>query len=177
MKTFDNVLSEDTLALVNSELLSNIKKSCWRVSNFVWDNPIRIGTVGNCLITDVSDELHDLIVRDITKHIPKFNYFNIIYHIWDKDSGVSLHDDTGHAAGITIYLSKEWDINYGGVFLYKPKNGKDGFYNAIVPKFNMMVYNDEFEMHMVTNISSLAPYPRISLQIWGEDEPYPENDI
>ena len=81
MKTFDNVLSEDTLALVNSELLSNIKKSCWRVSNFVWDNPIRIGTVGNCLITDVSDELHDLIVRDITKHIPKFNYFNIIYHL------------------------------------------------------------------------------------------------
>ena len=86
-------------------------------------------------------------------------------------AGIANHNDSHVGLGATLYLNKFWDINWGGLFVWKDKDEKKEYkLNAIFPKQNMLIINDECELHLVTPTAATIPYPRITIQIWYENK-------
>ena len=165
MKLHKNVLSDNSIKKFHDELNYNFANSRWTASSFFWQPDITVGIVGNCMSTVISDELKEMILTDIGHLLPKCSYHLMQIYVWTKNSGISLHNDDDRL-GVTIYMNQTWDMDYGGIFLWQPKNESE--FKVIVPEFNAMVVNDEDERHMVTPISPLVDQFRITIQIWGQ---------
>ena len=167
MKIINNVLSSNTYSECLSELSENFNKRCWASSLFMWSEEIHDGIKGSCISAKVSTTLSEKIEKDIQKYLPQtYKSLYLQFHVFQYYSGVAVHNDGDRKFGATIYLNKEWDANWGGIFLWK-ENQNDDLLNGVLPKPNMMVLNDEKQIHMVTPISPDCKEPRCSIQIWG----------
>ena len=165
MQIHKNVLNAETISLFEKELNTNLASKCWAVSSFAWPENITIGVQGSCVSSNLSKGLEHKIINDIKELLPPYRELVIQCYVWDKNSGISKHDDHNFKFGATIYMNKTWDMNYGGIFLWAP-NGETEF-RAIIPECNNMVVNDKREQHMVTSISPYIKEPRITIQVWG----------
>jgi hypothetical protein len=61
---------------------------------------------------------------------------------WIQHAQEELMD--GYNGGITIYLNKSWDEDWGGIFLYKDGNTTNGFYpkpNRCIMQCNDIPYS------------------------------------
>ena len=61
---------------------------------------------------------------------------SVMFYYWTPVSHIPWHDDGMYKGGITIYLNEEWDINQGGLFMFKNPDGK---ISAIEPVRNRLV--------------------------------------
>ena len=95
-----------------------------------------------------------------------YQYLNptVSFYVWQRGSHIPWHNDTSHTIGSTIYLNEYWDINNGGLFLWK--DTKDNCIKAEVPEFNKMVLNVNNIAHAVSMISTSSPDLRLSMQVW-----------
>jgi hypothetical protein len=167
MKIYKNVLSDGLLKNCLLEIENNKKRDCWALSNFFWDNNIKKGVTGGCAVSKVSEHLRMNIKDELCNIDSMFNSkITCQFYVWNSYSGISSHNDAKHKFGGTIYLNSFWDIDYGGVFLWD-ENDK---VNAFCPEYNSMIVNAEKQIHRVTSISPVAPYPRLTIQIWGTRE-------
>jgi Rps23 Pro-64 3,4-dihydroxylase Tpa1-like proline 4-hydroxylase len=164
MQVATNVLNDITIKEI-FERFQNLKTpgNKWNISQFRWSNKLHYGSYGSCVHHLLADPLSTEIECQIKKLLPEYKEFEIQFYVWMKGSAISLHTDGLDRFGATIYLNRDWNIDHGGLFVYK----NDEKFNAIVPSFNTMVINNQNEPHMVTHISPLAPEDRYSLQIWG----------
>ena len=165
MLVIKDVLSTETLRDVRMDLSGKLKQRCWGLSDFLWDPELKKGIVGSCASSTVESPIAEKIVRDVEKFLPQtYSRLQIAYYAWMRNSGIALHDDGAphYSFGATLYLNKDWDADYGGLFVYE----EDGI-KVILPEFNTMVVNDNRTPHRVTNVSPLSNQTRISLQIWG----------
>lgn len=163
MKFFENVLEESIVEDLAIDVKQNFKKFNWVISTLTWQKELFLSSIGPVYVTEVDLNLQNKIENSICKYFPRYKSLQIYHYLWDKNSSISVHDDGERKFGATIYLNKNWDINHGGIFLYKT-NEK---WNANIPKFNSMTLNDEFGDHLVTIISPNATEFRHTLQIWG----------
>lgn len=170
MKIYRNSLSTSLHDECIKEFYSNNEKRVWGSSTLNWMPQIKIGIVGECLSTYLSDELKKKVEDEIKDHLPDYNSLTIQFFCWMANSGISLHDDSGHRFGATIYLNSHWDADWGGVFLWHENTNDrfDGLFHGLVPSVNTMVVNDSRQLHMVTPVSPKAPDVRLTLQIWGK---------
>jgi Rps23 Pro-64 3,4-dihydroxylase Tpa1-like proline 4-hydroxylase len=58
------------------------------------------------------------------------NYFKFIIHIMKKNAGINWHMDNHVEYGITYYLNKRWNKNWGGEFMFT-HNGQNGYIPVI----------------------------------------------
>jgi Rps23 Pro-64 3,4-dihydroxylase Tpa1-like proline 4-hydroxylase len=166
MKIIENVLSDETLILCKSEIEKNISSDCWKVSSFFWPENLYKGHLGNVFISRINNVLAENILNNIKKNIPSYNKIDIFLYVWDKGSGINLHNDNNHKFGATIYMNPEWFMDWGGLFLYVDSKTKEQKF--LIPKFNTMVVNDCKEQHLVTSVSPYCGQCRITLQIWAQ---------
>ena len=165
MKTVFNILSTDVIAQAHAELDAFKKETRWASSQNFWMDCLHTGTIiGSVTQTFASPSLTSLVHNAIRNYIPKCNNIVVQHYLWHPLSGINMHGDAGYTFGATIYLTPVWDINWGGLFVYETSNGL----KATPPTFNSININTEQTPHMVTTVSPLAPYPRHTLQIWGE---------
>jgi len=165
MKFFENVLKEETLFIVNSELNNNMKKAVWNSSRLVWQNTLTSNNSGAVLTKPVSEACKNKVVEDVKTFVPNTEKIFINMHIWDLGSGIALHDDASYKFASTLYLNSNWHPNYGGWFIWKDEKEK---WNAFLPEHNNLVLNDNKQYHTVTPISPTSPELRLTLQIFGE---------
>ena len=174
MKIHENVLPLSLLNKCIDELVSYEKAQVWGISNCFWEEGLKEGLSGTVSMTMVSKEISSEIHTVLEKYFSKImgEDYNIMYqyYIWNKLSGIASHNDAAYELGATLYLNKTWDINFGGLFVWKEKGEKISGYklNALCPKQNMLVINDECEEHVVTPTAHNIPYPRITIQIWAK---------
>ena len=168
MKFYNDVLSKETYDLVIEDIKSNIKKNVWTTSAF-WEERLTSGAPPSCAICHITDiAVHRMITKELVDKLPTFNNLRLNYHLWGRGSNINSHDDLADSTrvfGGTLYLNKEWDIDFGGLFIWQDSNEE---WKVHFPTCNSMVINDEGHRHLVTPISYDAPEFRISLQIWGE---------
>jgi len=165
MIQYTNVLSQQLLADINEERERKKKDEfCWRVGQFFWQDSLLYGVTNSCVSALLSDSLRTRLENELRDKLPPFNEIIAQHYVWLRGSGIAKHDDGAHNFGATIYLNKNWDINYGGVFLWKPENSAE--YKTIVPEYNTMVVNTKAEEHLVTPIALNAPEYRHTVQIW-----------
>ena len=181
MKIHENVLSPELLKKCSEELAKEQNSQGWAISNIIWPAHLQEGLIGNVFIRFLSEEtavdIHKALKKYFSKLDPGYELIttgyemSYQYYVWNKMAGIANHDDRTYGAGATLYLNTFWDSNWGGLFVWKDKNEKKGYkLNAICPKQNMLIINDEHEVHLVTPTAVNIPYPRITIQIWYEDK-------
>jgi|TARA_B100001996_G_scaffold233879_1_gene180560 hypothetical protein len=167
MKLIRNVLPESTIKLFNSEMDRMLDQRCWSLSSTTWGSTLHDGIDGVCAAATPSAMLLVKLRTIIKKYFPSSRNLNCNYHLWLSKSGINWHDDKmpNRTFGATLYLN-DWQKDWGGLFLWEDKEKE---IHCICPKAGTLVINTEYEEHSVTQVSSLAKYPRRSIQIWGED--------
>jgi hypothetical protein len=165
LKIYKNVLSVETLDQIKRETIEKFHQQCWSPSSLFWEKNLLEGIQGDCLSTMASDDLHKNIIDEIKHILPKCSKTIVQHYVWAKNSGIAVHNDGGFFFGATIYMNASWDINHGGIFLWKESEGSE--YKVILPEFNTLVLNDEQQNHIVTPVSAYCNEPRITIQIWG----------
>lgn len=168
MQVYKQVLSAATLEWFRQSTISKFEAQCWSFSSSLWSKDILRGVVGECMTSRLDDDLKAAILKEIVHLLPQCSEYTLQHYIWCKNSGISKHDDAGHKFGATIYMNSDWDINYGGIFLWRRREETDQEMKLIVPEFNSMILNTDHSVHMVTSVSALAPDYRVTLQIWGD---------
>jgi Rps23 Pro-64 3,4-dihydroxylase Tpa1-like proline 4-hydroxylase len=168
MLKYSNVLSQQLLEDIKVERENKQKNGHeWKVGEFFWQDKLLYGVTNSCVASAVSNSLKHRIETELKSKLPPFTNLLVQHYIWLRGSGISKHHDTGHGFGATVYLNEEWDINYGGIFLWKEKTASD--YIGIVPTYNSMVVNTTKEEHLVTPISLNSPQLRYTIQIWPQN--------
>jgi len=150
-------LSEDTAkeASTYCDKLLNSTDHCW-TTNFGWlagkpreyADPERERYNNLVLVHQIvktNRPLYDKIVADIKRHYPDLEpetENSVQYFVWTGGSNIEWHCDfTKHVekkrnGAITIYLNRNWDIEWGGDFLYKDSNRK---VQRVTPDYNLAV--------------------------------------
>jgi hypothetical protein len=163
MKILKSVLDQETMDNVKKDIDELFSQNVWSSSQMLWPKNILKKVTGDCSICRVKENIAEQIKKCLLDKLPPAEKMDLQYYIWKQNSGISLHDDRGYKYGATIYLNNEWDINDGGIFLWKEGSELKGF----CPEYNSMVINTETQPHLVTSISPLASQFRHTIQIWG----------
>ena len=166
MLIYRTVLSDNTLQAIDQEQQNLTLQPQWQSSALHWQNVLLEGIDGECLSTEVSSNLKELILNDIAKLLPPTSNLMIQHYLWMRNSGIAWHEDSHKKFGATIYLNKEWHVNWGGIFLYAVENrSPQDELKAVFPAHNTMIVNDLQEYHAVTPVN--VKVVRTTLQIWG----------
>jgi hypothetical protein len=169
MKIYSEVLSEDLLDLCKKDVLKKQKQLVWGSSCFKWDHNLQKNIDGVCLHCFITDKkIKNLLEAELSIAFKNYDYneLDYQYYIWDSYSGISPHDDSIYKFGATLYLNSNC-IYSGGLFVWQDNECPENFYRCLNPQENMMVVNDNREMHFVTTISPHAIEYRYTIQIWG----------
>lgn len=167
MQVVENFIDVDFINNVLKENKELIYSNIWR-TNLGWQDEI-VSPNGVVLIRSLSDDQKNVLIDSLKKHelIPldcnieldaqAYMWHNLSFIPWhsDKDSD----DEVRFAA--TLYLNKDWDDNWGGLFLYKINNQ----IFAEAPRFNKLVFNDKNYEHATSMLTSTAPF-RQSVQLF-----------
>lgn len=132
-----------------------------------WHKGLYEGNFGPVYVMRFPDHIQEQIVAK-TKTISDssdYEFGTTFLHIWQPGSGINWHMDSVDGMeriGMTIYLNKEWSVNWGGIFLWE----KDGTTGWIKPQYNCAVWFKSPLWHSVSLITRAAIEPRISIQIF-----------
>jgi len=80
-------------------------------------------------------------------------------HSWRYGSGINWHNDANHKYGITYYINRRWNDQWGGEFMFKDNN-QHGF---IPVRGNSVIIVKQSCMHKVNQVLS-PTVPRITIQ-------------
>lgn len=162
---YKNVLPLDFFNKFTNHINDNLNQSTWTSSLF-WKKPLTKNSVP-LIIKKIDDpELLNTIITSfikLNKKHKRYRYEEVFFYIWPSFSYINWHDDHSWDIASSIYINEHWDINDGGLFLYKHK-GENKFY---CPEFNTCVVNQNHLSHATTMIVPNAPH-RLSIQIFGK---------
>ena len=86
---------------------------------------------------------------------------------------LNTHDDTGDVAerraAYVMGFSKNWRTDWGGQLLFLDEHGNTT--SGVNPKFNSLTLFKVPRTHIVTQVSSFAGGPRLSITGWLRDDP------
>ena len=163
MILIEDSITDDLYQKCVEELNKKVSENCWGSSSLNWNSLIKQGVLGSCIITTVSDNIHQLLEQELKSSLPTYTELILQYYIWQPQSGIGWHNDAwkNRLFGATLYLNDEWNPNNGGWFIWEDDDG----YHTILPKKKLLVLNDNCQHHCVTPV---AIDFRCTIQIWGE---------
>jgi len=92
--------------------------------------------------------------------IKNFDFkLNFYIHVMGKNSGINWHEDTNCEFGVTYYLNRRWNINWGGEFMFT-HNGQNGY---IPVTGNSLIIIKTPLLHKVNPVL-INHIPRITIQ-------------
>jgi len=120
------------------------------ITNSLWDSDL-VRESSEVFISklDIKNILYEKITNEIKKHITfKYRACNVSFFFWPKNSYLAWHYDLYRAGAVTIYLNDDWQINDGGLYLYK----NDDIINAVVPEKNLAIITDYKVFHGISSV-------------------------
>jgi Rps23 Pro-64 3,4-dihydroxylase Tpa1-like proline 4-hydroxylase len=173
MKYYDNFLpenlAEELYNLGNNVMFGKHNEKVHFWTNYRWDQSIiKDSAAVICIqlpehfLSIIDDILikKQLLNEELDVTLTKGSSASI--NVWTKNSYIPTHKDGTHRKAITIYLTKDWNYNDGGLFNWKDKNIKEWY--TVTPLFNRAVLNDDNHTHGTTPVTS--DRFRITLQIF-----------
>lgn len=163
---FENVFEERfcTFLLANARARLSDSSEFAR-SNFHWMPSIRNASAA-VLVRDYDEKLARLILDALlTRQIIDNDRYGVMNYAWTKLSYIPWHHDQTHTDALTIYLNDNWDMDWGGLFLFKEN---DGPIQGFAPRFNCAVKNSANVAHCTTPVNLDAPEPRFTIQLFSK---------
>ena len=166
---------EQTLRIFDNFLDDALYKECYEYStsklsspeisfrtNHFWE-PRIVKDSNLVLIHDLSpdNDLHQKISDTIKQKCNLDTLKSIMFYYWTQGSHIPWHNDGIYKGGLTIYLNKSWDEDWGGIFLYKDGNNIGGYY----PKPNRSIMQCGGIPHSVAP-TSINSDIRLTIQIF-----------
>ena len=169
MNIIKNAITEETAELATKRAIELLGQDVWRSNRDTWDKDLLCGTSGKVLIAQLDSDIRKLVLDDVSEQLPHHNDndLSITFHVGLAESGIAMHDDSGHKFGATIYLNKVWHPDFGGLFLWMEDENNPARLKAYVPEYRSMVLNDEYQNHMVTRVAPKLSEIRLTIQIFG----------
>jgi len=165
MITIKNNFLDETF--INNFIQNIIKESqeykpIWK-SNINWGDNIVKGS-SLVLAYEINKENLNYIKSKFIELNDKFKDKEIVGHfyIWTKGSHIPMHNDSNYEYGCTIYLNKYWDIDWGGLYIWKEGDKL----NIEKPEFNKLIINKGNTKHGTTLLNYNAPEERLTLQVF-----------
>ncbi len=156
IKTFYNFLEFDFIQNLKKTVKDKIFKNEWITSL--------------CWIDSVKKSSQPVLIMKLTDEVEIYQYFQkkynevfsetinkkieINYYLWPRLSFIPFHSDGKNRFASTIYLNESWDKDLGGLYLYEQNNE----IKALVPTFNMCVFNNDNLYHGTSLTTVDAPY-------------------
>lgn len=163
---YTNVLQEELAKELYVDSMTTLRSSLpiWR-SNFAWGEEV-IQDSNTVLIRDfTAPQAAKVLTPLFEKGIITHKTWKVMNYIWLPQSYIPWHTDSEYTEAITIYLNPEWNVNFGGIYLYSDQ--KSPHINGWIPAFNTAVKNDSSVLHS-TSLLSAAAYPRVTLQLFSK---------
>ena len=162
--TKNNFLDE---TFINNFIQNIIKKSqeykpIWK-SNINWgENIVKDSSL--VLAYEINKEHLNYIKSKFVELDDKFKDKEIVGHfyIWTRGSYIPMHNDSNYEYGCTIYLNKHWEIDWGGLYIWKDNDKL----NIEKPEFNKLIINKGNTKHGTTLLNYNVPEERLTLQIF-----------
>ncbi len=169
---YSNILNEDLILKIKTYLDEILHKDVWIFSD-CWNKKLTENSTKILLHQISSDNIILKSVKSSIENKLKINFdkskwdFTLCIYLWGKMTNIAWHNDVDYDYNGTIYLNKTWDIDDGGIFLWR--NNKTGKIEGIPSHYNTMVVNledvtDPLNMHSVTMISPNIKDDRLTLQ-------------
>ena len=153
-------LPQDLITEIMGYVEKNLDRYMW-TTNLSWNS----GIVEKGSQVSILDLKETIFCEQIKQHyldleiLPSLKSFHPQMYVWQRGSHIPWHDDSHVNSASTIYLNIEWDINSGGLFLYK----EDDQIKAEVPEYNKMIFSEKIK-HAVTMITPSSPDVRVTMQ-------------
>lgn len=115
-------------------------------------------------------DLNSKICAAVNEKLDGYRVHNdtIYIYLWTNMSRIEWHNDShaksSRCGAVTIYLNQNWELEWGGDFLYKDT---DNNVQRISPSFNKGVFITDIE-HRTTPV--IGKKIRKTLQIWIEPD-------
>jgi len=141
------------------------QEKTWSINENFWEAGLLESIPGVCSQQYIEGQLKEKLEEELSEHLPEYDEILFQFYNWHRLSGIGIHDDGGWGWGATIYLNDDWNINWGGIFMWD--DGGETL-KALNPVYNTLIINAPTpQKHLVTLISPLAPQTRKTIQIWG----------
>jgi|TARA_R110000744_G_scaffold10520_7_gene32696 hypothetical protein len=172
VREFESFLCPYLLSDIEDDLASKISSGIAPgVDRGKWDPSLWQGLRGSCFSFKLDKGLNHRLTKYIRNEVEvtPFKGLGASFHVWEPHSGINWHPDPIYAWGATIYLNKIWKHEYGGIFQWTAGdvNDESSIVHEVLPRYNLMVLNDEQQMHMVTPVSTKAIEYRTTLQLFA----------
>lgn len=123
-----NFLPNQEYKRIHNEIFKERKKLKYQNSNKTWEKiltdnltpPSRLDIDPSYFSFYKTLLLHQPFIKINSKNI------NFIIHGMSNNSGINWHDDGHVGYGVTYYINKRWNFNWGGEFMFK-HNGNHGY--------------------------------------------------
>ena len=100
-------------------------------------------------------------------HLEQPELFEMFVSAYHPGDFLSQHTDEERGIAFIFHLSWDWKPEYGGTFMLEKEEGEG--YDAYVPGWGdlcIMELGETGQNHMVTQVSDLAPRPRLAITGW-----------
>tara|TARA_R100001244_G_C5105164_1_gene119785 strand:+ start:70 stop:597 length:528 start_codon:yes stop_codon:yes gene_type:complete len=164
VKYIRNVLSEKLISDIKSYAVENKDRAVWTTNHLLWAEQIVRDSSSVDILNLKNTPLEKKILSDFKKFIDfkKYNCVALNYYRWHPGSFIPFHNDKIYDLASSIYLTKDWDSNYGGLFLFEDS---EQFLKAVVPSYNNGIINSNSVVHGTSIVSPKAPI-RETLQLF-----------
>ena len=164
MQIIENVFTEDVLTKLYDFTRSGRQPTN---TNFFNYNANVVGMSNAVFCFELEEELKAIVFSQLInkKVLPSIPTKSQAYmHLFSRNSFIPWHDDSNYIFTITVYLNKEWHIDFGGLFIYKENNEL----KCLFPKYNTAVSFVPPIGHTTTTTNINASF-RESLQIFVKE--------
>jgi len=144
----------------------NIKLEPVTKNNF-W-NPNLLKNLKNCPDSSFLNPNHPILekLKNILSDNPyiKIDCSKIYYqmHSMRNNAGINWHNDVGHDYGITYYINRRWNHEFGGEFLFTDESS-----NGFIPVIgnSMVILKSPFQHKVTPVLNSIVPRKTIQMFI------------
>lgn len=158
IKVYKNFFDSDCLKLIEESIEKSKNTANLRTSypSNNWGSDI-IHQSAPVMVYDMQDV--DILRERLTDNKSQIKHLDIDFttaqfmiYYWPVGSYIPWHNDAHATWTATLYCNKVWDMDWGGLFLYKEEDK----ILAEVPEWNKLIIQTDKEWHCTTSIT--RPY-------------------
>ncbi len=166
IRLFDRVFEPEfaSFLLANARLELS-RGTGFTKSNLQWQEVVRRDSAV-VLVRKFDEILSSLILdRLIARGMIEGREYKVMNFAWTRLSFIPWHNDGHHSEAITVYLNEQWELDWGGLFMWEDEERQ---IRAVPPNFNTGIRNRANINHSTTMVALDAPEPRFTLQLFAK---------
>jgi len=163
MKIYNDFFDSDCLKYIEEQIERSKNTASLRTSypSYNWPNYI-IQDSTPVIIYDMYDA--DILLNRLEEVMEIKNPVTFMIYYWPVGSYIPWHNDAHATWTATLYCNKIWDMDWGGLFLYKEEDK----ILAEVPEWNKLIIQTDKAWHSTTPITKPylhQPHPELRTTI------------